>query len=406
MGGKALLFVIMGFSLTFLIIGSNYNRLSTNAVSNMSDYATRQISHNIAVAGANLACNAIFLAPTWMDGYSDLSFQGGTIDVTVSVVDAGLNIRRVVSISSLGALHDTVIITFQPSRFSKFAYYSVSEGGTIYWSTGDTVKGPLHTQDYLRVNGRPIFWGKATTKLGLIKKNSSDSPQFLGGYQSGVDLPINTAAANNLETFADVGGEKITGHDTVYMTFITDSVKIKYTWKGAVTTSRLSVLAPNGVIYVKNGTARLQGTIQGQYTIGCGTTSSKGGSIYLDGDLVYKTNPVTNPSSTDILGIVAQKNIWLTDNAANNSGGIKLNGSYYAQTGSFGAENYSTRPIAGVIDLTGGIIQATRGAVGTLSGTTINHGFNKSYKYDTRMMFSSPPNFPNTGSYEIISWYE
>lgn len=408
MGGKALLFVILGFSITFLLIGNNYNRMASGAVTNMSDYANKQISHSIAVSGANLGCNALFMAPTWSAGYSNLAFQGGTVNVTISTINASEGIKKITSISSFAGYHDTVAITFQPSRFSKFAYYSADEGGTIYWATGDTIRGPVHTQDYFRVSGKPYFFGKVTTKLGLVKKSGvTNAPTFAGGFATGVDLPINLSASSNLEAYADVGGYKFTGNDTVYLTFITDSVQIKYKWNGPVTTGKLSVMAPNGVIYVKNATARIKGTVQGQYTIGCSTSNSIGGSIYLDGDLVYKTNPVTTPSSTDILGVVAQKNIWVTNNKENNTSGINLNGSFYSQSGSFTAQNYDTRGYAGYINLVGGIIQSVRGAVGQLgSSNTVEDGFNKNYRYDTRFMFKTPPNYPNTGSYEILSWYE
>jgi hypothetical protein len=53
-----------------------------------------------------------------------------------------------------------------------------------------------------------------------------------------------------------------------------------------------------------------------------------------------------------------------------------------------------------------GIIQNTRKAVGTFSGGVINHGFSKRYRYDKRLMFSSPPMYPGTGAFEIVSWLE
>src|ERR1035437_2347324 len=142
MGGKAILFVVLGFSLTFLIIGQNFNRVTLKATDNMTNYANVQISHNIALTGANIACNAFYLDPNWTAGYSNVSYQGGTYTVTYQLVDAVKLIKRITSISTyqgyngyaLNTYHDTVIVTFQPSRFSRYAYYSTSEGGTIYWA--------------------------------------------------------------------------------------------------------------------------------------------------------------------------------------------------------------------------------------------------------------------------------
>jgi hypothetical protein len=53
-----------------------------------------------------------------------------------------------------------------------------------------------------------------------------------------------------------------------------------------------------------------------------------------------------------------------------------------------------------------GIIQNTRQAVGTFNSGVIKTGFSKSYRYDDRFMTASPPFFPGTGGFEIVSWYE
>jgi hypothetical protein len=54
----------------------------------------------------------------------------------------------------------------------------------------------------------------------------------------------------------------------------------------------------------------------------------------------------------------------------------------------------------------GGIQQYQRGPVGTFSGSSIVSGFRKNYRYDERLMIDSPPLYPTTGSYEVLSWYE
>ena len=415
MGGKAILFVVLGFSLTFLLIGQNYNRITLRANDNMTNYANSEISHNIALSGANIACNAFYIDPTWTAGYSNVSFQGGTFSVTCQTLDAVKLIKSITSIStfqgfngySLNTYHDTIIVTLQPSRFSRFAYYSTSEGGTIYWATGDTVKGPLQTQDYLRVSGNPVFLGMVGTKLGVVKKNgSADHPQFLGGLLTGSNVPINSAGVSSVESFALTNGFEFSGHDTVYLNFKGDSLKYRYAWNAKDTTKLISAMVPNGVLFVKGGTARIKGTVKGQLTLGCSQVSTKGGNVYLDSSIAYNSNPITNPSSTDIFGVVAQNNFVIEDNTQNNNS-VTIQASIYCQTGSFTADNYSTRGYDGYINLLGGIVQNVRGAVGVIgSGGTITNGFSKNYSYDRRFMFSAPPNFPNTGLYNVISWYE
>jgi hypothetical protein len=270
------------------------------------------------------------------------------------------------------------------------------------------VKGPFHTQDDLNVSGNPYFFGFVSILGTLQKKNgSSDHPTFAGGFQSGSDIPINPSGTSYVENFALTNGKEFTGHDTVYMNFVSDSIKYRYKWNAKDTTKLLSTFAPNGVIFAKNATVRLKGTVKGLYTLGCsGTSSTVGGSIYLDSDIVYKTNPISNPASTDILGLVAQNNCYVEDNKANSTG-ININASVYCQGGSFTADHYNTGSYRGYINVLGGIIQNVRGPVGTIgSGGNIVTGYSKNYSYDTRFMFSAPPNFPNTGAYSVISWYE
>jgi len=404
MAGKAALFLVVGFSLIFLAIGKNFGSLSTSAVDNLTDYYTETVAHDIAVTGANMAANKIFFDPTWTAGYNNLSYQNGILNVNVSVLDAFKNIRQITSTGSFNGVTNTVSVTLQPSKFSKFAYYSISEGGTIWWITGDTVWGPFHTQDYLRVSGRPVFWGKATTKKKLIKYNSSAKPYFYGGFEKGVDLPLPLDGLTPIENAADADGYKFTSKDTVYLTFAVDSLKIKYAWNGATTTVLASSFAPNGVIFAKNSVLRLQGIVKGQYSVVASGSSGKG-KIFLDDDIVYNSDPRDNPSSEDMLGILAKNDILITQNVANNSS-IDIHASIYSESGGFGAQNYDTRPVSGNINLLGGIIQNTRRAVGTFSGSTINHGFSKRYRYDDRLMFSSPPMYPGTGAFEIVSWLE
>ena len=58
---------------------------------------------------------------------------------------------------------------------------------------------------------------------------------------------------------------------------------------------------------------RLKGTVAGQYTV------ASEGNVWLDDNIVYKTNPKIDPTSTDLLGICAKDNVWMTDNSPNKS---------------------------------------------------------------------------------------
>ena len=409
MSGKATLFLIVGFSVLFLVISKNFGDVSNRAVDNYVSYHTETVAHDIAISAANIAANQIFLDPTWNSGYSDIPFQGGHFSVQLAVLDPYKNIREVTAQGTYNGKSSTVKVKFAPSKFSKFAYYSVSEGGTIWWTGSDTVWGPFHTQDYMRAAYHPVFYGKATTKKSLVYYTSqkADKPYFLGGFEQGVDLPMPTNAVDGFESIADDDGLKFSGKDTVYLTFAGDSLKYKYKFSDPYSSLYLPSASPNGMIFAKDCVVRLKGTVKGQYTIGCSSLMSAGkGTIYLDDNIVFNQDPRQYPNSNDLLGICAENSVLITDNVPNRTD-INIHGSIYCEKGGFGADKYDTRVKSGNINLLGGIIQNTRKAVGTFgSDGKIKTGFAKRYKYDDRLMVASPPFFPGTGGFEIVSWFE
>ncbi len=404
MGGKAAVFLVMGFSLIFLVVGQNFNSMSVDSIDNYTTYYRETNAHNIAVSGANMAASEIFFDPSWDDGINNLSYNGGKINVSLQVLDAFKNLRQITASGTYEGVTKTVKVAFQPSKFSKFAYFSEIEGSNIWWTTGDTVWGPMHLQDYLRVAYKPVFMGKVTTKKRIKYYNwRHDDPKFYGGYEQGVNIVLPPDKVKDMETVADMDGAKFV-QDSVYLTFAGDSIRYRFSKTGTDTTVLGSDLTNNGVIYIKHGTCRIQGVVKGQYSLVSWGPDPEG-RIYIDDDIVYHDNPLTNPNSTDMLGLIARNDILITDNAANSSD-VNIHASIYSEMEGFGAENYDSRGVCGNINLLGGIIQKKRQAVGTFSYWGMNNGFNKKYKYDERLMLASPPHFPGTGEFEIVSWYE
>jgi len=390
--------MIIGFSIIFLVLGKNMADVSVQSMDNAITYYESTQRYNIASAGANFACAKIWENHLWRTGFTNVPFNNGIF--TVTVTDTTLQRVKITSVGTYQGTNQTISLLMQPSYFSKFAYFSDNEPSTISWVTGDTVWGPFHSNTKLYYSGNPVFNGKVTTKNG---KSGTGSPKFYGGYESGVDMTL----PSNLDATKDSAmahGRYLATTDTVWATFNADATITVKIGAAAATTTAISTYAPNGSIIFEGAILRLKGTVSGQVSIGTLTNGSGvGGRVFIDDDIVYKDDPRIM-ESTDLLGIIATKEIFIADNAANNTGDINIQAAMFSQTKGFGAEHYSTRPKAGSIKLLGGISQSVRQAVGTTGwpGT----GFYKSYHYDDRLMSLSPPAYPITGSYEIVSWFE
>lgn len=401
--GRSSVFMIIGFNMIFMAIGFNISRISTTAYENYLSYYDRSTAHRIASSAANMACSEVSFTPNWRTGYSNVSYLGGRFSVAVSDLDSGR--IQIVSNGEYQSTTAQVRIVLGISSFSKFAYFSNIEGG-IYWITGDTVWGPFHTQQKLTVAGDPVFYGKVTAKNGLTKSPSSSKPKFYGGFQQGVsiDLPSNL---NPLVAAAQSGGAYYNNQD-LWLEFHANG-KVTYRVGSATatpTTVPLSTFAPNGVIMANNGNMRIKGKVSGKLTISAtGSSGLAKGNVYVDSSVTYVNNPTTG-ASNDMLGIVAENNVVITDNA-NNAGNVNLHATVFSRSGGLTAQNYNSRAAGGTLNVLGGIQQYQRGPVGTFSGSgTIASGFRKNYRYDERLYVDTPPFFPTTGSYEVLSWYE
>ncbi|MBP6672396.1 MAG: hypothetical protein KA247_04575 [Bacteroidetes bacterium] len=394
--GLSAIYMIIGFMPIFLFVGKNMTSVSVQALDNALSYYETSQRYNIAGAGANFACTELFLDKYWRTGYTNVAFNSGAFNVTVT--DTTLQRVKIVSTGTYQNVSNTVIVILQPSSFSKFAYFSDNEPSTIFWQNGDTVWGPYHSNTKLYYNGKPVFNGKVTTRNG---RSGTGTPKYNGGYETGVSMPLPTNLAPTKDSAISRGHYQATV-DTVWATFNADGTITVKVGAAAPTTTALTTFAPNGVIAYEGAVLRIKGTVSGQVSISTITNGSgKGGKVFIDDDIKYKTNPVTNPSSTDLLGIIATKEILVANTAANNVGGIDIHAALYSQTKGIGAENITTGGLKGSIRLLGGTTQGQRQIV--YSG---GDGYTKSYYYDTRLMGMAPPGFPLTGGFEIVSWLE
>lgn len=406
MGGKAAIILVLGFSSIMMIIGLNMNRFSNSAFDNSTSHYEIGVAKIIAKSGINLAASNLSRNSSWLPTGSPYSYMGSN-NLEISVKDS-IGTKTVTSTGTYNNKSQLVEIKITMANFSEYAYFSNIEGN-IWWTGTDSVFGPFHTNDNVQVQGHPYFAGPSTSHGGIVKyytSEASDKPLIIGKYTPGITIDIPTDGITNLSTNASGGGYVFSGHAQVFLEFAGDSIKYKFNSADPYTTVLGTDLAPNGIIYVDNGNLRVQGTVKGKWSIGSNQ------SVYLDDDVIYSDIPDPmdkNDSSSDLLGILSKNDVIITDNAANNSI-INIHAAIYCEEGGFTSENHDSRAISGSINLIGGITQEQRGIVGkfNVSGgiKTITNGFNKNYKYDSRLQRMVPPYFPSTNTFKIISWLE
>lgn len=416
MSGKATFILVLAFSGLFLLKGNELIGFSNDSMDNFIKYYTETNTHNIATAGANMAVNQLFFNKYWNIGYSNIPFENGSFTVTVTAY--GDDNRKLVSIGSYEGFKDTVTVLLQPKNFAQYGnFYNVMGG--VWAATGDTFSGPFHTNDYLNCYGNPVFLGYTTTLKGVKKYNSYSNPVFLGGLETGVSIPlefdtssIRKAAYTDGKIFRDTTNKNYI--TDVKLTFLNDG-KVKYQVninnKGWTTekTTPLTTLAPNGVIYVEKGNVYVEGTLNGQATIVAtkkGTTSA--GTVHIANSITYNKNPLVDPTSTDMLGLVGEQKVQVDFNSSR--GDINIHASIYSQNDGLVIDKYSSYPAAYHMNLVGGVIgqkvqpTATYQWVG--KDLIPTHGYSYIHKYDQRFYKQVPPYFPKTKYYKVISWAE
>jgi len=182
-----------------------------------------------------------------------------------------------------------------------------------------------------------------------------------------------------------------------------------------------------GVIYV-NGRVIISGVLNSRLTL------ASTDNILIGDDMRYAIAPGSAPcQGSNMLGLLSPDSIFVVDNTLNApwdyTGGSNPTGSGTIRTyddtpdetfqgvvltlRSFTVENYDagatntercqgTQAGRGCLFLTGGLIQDTRGAVGTTSGS----GYVKRYAYDNCAFQTPPPYFPTTGRFSRNRYYE
>ena len=322
------------------------------------------------------------------------SGQKGSYSVSVVGTGSPWIAFTITSTGTYNHLTKTLVLQVQQTAISSFAYLSQTEinpqWGQLWWITGMTTVGPTRTNGQLNIWGSPVFDGTVAQNNAAIHYWNGgppiDNPVWADGLSLGVPsitLPAN-AMLNTLSSAAAGSGFLLSGNSTII--FNSDgTINVTNADKGWNNTNML--LPANGTIYVQNGTATVQGTIKGQATV------ASDSEVYISGNLMYNTDPRTNPASNDLLGVVAKNNITVLASSA--PANLELDAVLVALNGAFQVDQWWLSGKGNMIQY-GSLVNNYCGPTGVFDpGTgTLYGGYNQLQYYDTRLKSQIPPSFP------------
>jgi Tfp pilus assembly protein PilX len=314
-----------------------------------------------------------------------------------------------------------------------------SKCGYIQWVTGDTINGPLYTQDQYYICGSPTFGRPGSNDVmasaapvnlsdpvghGAVIKGCSGSPTYNGASgnpKAGAGTIDPPSDNTNLLPYAQSYGKTYTGRTTISIAGNIATISNASVNSGTPQSVNLSTYP---LIYVGNGSGcsatyspYFNGS--GNYTnpTTCGNVLIKTTSDYTASftvaaanDIIINGNLTTNMNGSAVAGLVANNFIRVmhgvnrSATTPQNCGFGDSNISSYtlndpeidaailALQHSFIVDNYDCgSAISGHLNVNGAIAQIFRGTVGTGSGGFASTGYLKNYNYDDRLAVLQPP---------------
>ena len=413
MFGKGAIIAIFGFVLMFSYYQLNLARSITDTVDNYNQQYMETQLREAVTSAMNMGVSDVWENETGSDDWTVVINQCST-RLTITTVNLDTILVKSKSwthmydpeAGGVTIVADSIMayFSYRTSVAEYFAFTNDDRG--LYWITGDTLYGRVHTNTTMNTWGTPVFYGKVTAKNG-INPNPVDVKNkalYYGGWEIGVDASV-PSDLTYFETAVTVdnGGAAVNTKSIydqeTYLEFLADGTVKRTVGSDPPDTVSLAAIAPGGTLWMKKD-VHVKGIISGQLTI------YSSDDIWIDDDIVYADNPESNPTSTDMLGLVAKGSVYITDNVPNSSD-IYIQASIMTINGTFMAQNYDKRGICGDLHLLGSTAQDLAGIMGVFSfkGGLIS-GFITKGAYDERFESVSPPRYPYVRALKLVSWWE
>ena len=399
------------------------------------------------------------------------------------------NTFRIKSKGKSGPATRTLIATFKVSGFLDFIYftnfetedpslYNAPSGciekyysewngkyscNTITFTSGDSVEGPMHTNDAAKVEGTATFGREGESPPDVVEIYGGTYPDDTGENCSGGQPTFFTTSKcyvkgekilmpegdTSLEAYVE-SEDEFTNETRLELNGTANTIHVvNFNEKGEQSTKTMN-WPKNGLIFVKPSSCgwpvsgvsepsyNADGTTEAEDEKGCGTVYVKGtysksltiaavDDVVINGD-VYPTTVAgklgSAPTGTATLGLIAGNYVRVyhpvsssgTDSESSctdsnlsesedpNHWGSLSNPWIYAAIlstdHSFLVDNPHCGATLGELNVYGAIAQDYRGIVGQVG----SHGYLKEYKYDSRLAVDEPPYFlaPLKAGWKVI----
>jgi hypothetical protein len=302
----------------------------------------------------------------------------------------------------------------------------------INWVTGDTMKGPVYTNDQYLIytNDSPVF-GRAGVSTDKIESSAPTTSVCVSSKCYGATFPGGGAQAQaqyvplppsvsgtQLQTDATAHGQVFTGTTTISLNGSSATIS---NCPGSTSTAACTTLNSTEsyppIIYVGSGSGCPSGyTVSttystnnsGQYYGPCGDVYVHGSynqplTIVSDHDIVIMANTAGlanpgltttvdsngNPTGNATLGLVASDFVRVMHSANQTPSPVTIDAAILTLQHSFMVDNYDSGAAnpQPYLSVHGAIAQRYRGTVGTVGAT----GYLKDYNYDDRLHVLLPP---------------
>ena len=274
-------------------------------------------------------------------------------------------------------------LKIRASTASEWNYMSSTEidpfWGRLWWVTGMFSDGKTHTDGQFNMFGTPVFAGPVTQVAPTVHYWSgppADNPTFQQGLT--VSAPAKFPSAAQSTDYIKAAAQQPTGR------YFTGSTTITLVNNGTMNVTNAAAgmantnipVPANAALFVDSGSVTVQGVLKGKLTVG---TSN---NININGNILYKTDPRVDSTSTDILGLVAKNHVIVTSTAPFN---VEVDGYIVALTGSFQVQNFWTF-LKGNLVQYGGLTNFVCGPTGMFNPWTgkLVAGYNQLQYYDQR----------------------